>query len=75
MAIGKISDFKAALTLGGARPSLFDVSDLRAGCNCDPIRSTHKSQYQCTTTSIPGLTVTPMEKQYTLVEQLNFQAK
>ena len=25
MAIGKISDFKAALTLGGARPSLFDV--------------------------------------------------
>ena len=62
MAIGKISDFKSALTLGGARPSLFDVQitvQLAQG-----LEALRKSQYQCTTTSIPGLTVTPMEKQY-----------
>ena len=63
MAIGKISDFKSALTLGGARPSLFDVQ-IYSPSGPEGLEALRKSQYQCTTTSIPGLTVTPMEKQY-----------
>ena len=64
MAIGKISDFKSALALGGARPSLFDVSIYGPVATVPNIEALAKSQYQCSTTSIPGLTVTPMEKQY-----------
>ena len=64
MAIGKISDFKSALTLGGARPSLFDVTISGPVATVSGLDALAKSQYQCTTTSIPGLTVTPMEKQY-----------
>jgi hypothetical protein len=64
MAIGKISDFKSALTLGGARPSLFDVKINGPVATVPNIEALAKSQYQCNTTSIPGLTVTPMEKQY-----------
>ena len=63
MAIGKISDFKSALTLGGARPSLFDVQ-IYSPTGPTGLDALSKSQYQCTTTSIPGLTVTPIEKQY-----------
>ena len=63
MAIGKISDFKSALTLGGARPSLFDVQ-IYSPSGPEGLEALRKSQYQCTTTSIPGLTITPIEKQY-----------
>ncbi len=55
MAIGKISDFKAALTLGGARPSLFDVQ-IAVPTGPTGLDALAKSQYQCTATSIPGLT-------------------
>ena len=63
MAIGKISDFKSALSLGGARPSLFDVQ-IYSPSGPEGLEALGKSQYQCTTTSIPGLTITPIEKQY-----------
>ena len=63
MAIGKISNFKSALTLGGARPSLFDVQ-IYSPTGPAGLEALRKSQYQCTTTSIPGLTITPIEKQY-----------
>jgi len=63
MAIGKISNFKSALTFGGARPSLFDVQ-IYVPSGPTELEALRKSQYQCTTTSIPGLTITPIEKQY-----------
>ena len=47
MAIGKISDFKAALTLGGARPSLFDVKINGPVATVPNIEALAKSQYQC----------------------------
>ena len=64
MAIGKISNFKSALTHGGARPSLFDVTVNGPISAVDGLEALGRSQYQCTTTSIPGLTVTPIERQY-----------
>ena len=64
MAIGKISNFKSALTLGGARASLFDVSVFAPISTVSGLEALGRSQYQCTTTSIPGLTVTPIERQY-----------
>ena len=63
MAIGKISNFKSALTLGGARPSLFDVQ-IYSPTGPAGLEALRKSQYQCTTTSIPGLTITPIDKVY-----------
>ena len=64
MAIGKISNFKSALTHGGARPSLFDVTVNGPISTVSGLEALGRSQYQCTTTSIPGLTVTPIERQY-----------
>ena len=64
MAIGKISNFKSALTHGGARPSLFDVTVNGPISAVDGLEALGRSQYQCTTTSIPGLPVTPIERQY-----------
>ena len=64
MAIGKISNFKSALTHGGARPSLFDVTVNGPISTVSGLEALGRAQYQCTTTSIPGLTVTPIERQY-----------
>jgi len=60
MAIGKISEFKSKLKFGGARPSLFDVQ-LYTPSGPTGLDALRKSQYQCTTTSIPGLTIAPIE--------------
>ena len=55
-----LSKFKAALSSGGARPSLFDVSvAIPSGFGtATEISST------CSVSSIPPLTVTPIERQY-----------
>ena len=63
MAIGKISDFKSKLKFGGARPSLFDVQ-LYTPSGPTGLDALRKSQYQCTTAAIPGLTIAPIERQY-----------
>ena len=61
MAYGAISDFKGKLKQGGARPSLFDltISTSPTGVSI-PADHTQK----CFTSAIPGLTVTPIEKQF-----------
>ena len=65
MAIGKISEFKSKLKFGGARPSLFDVQIYTpSGPAADVTAPLRKSQYQCTTAAIPGLTIAPIERQY-----------
>ena len=55
-----LSKFKAALSHGGARPSLFDVSvSIPSGFGtASEISST------CSVSAIPPLTVTPIERQY-----------
>ena len=55
-----LSKFKAALSSGGARPSLFDVSvAIPSGFGtASEISST------CSVSAIPPLTVTPIERQY-----------
>jgi hypothetical protein len=55
-----LSKFKAALSSGGARPSLFDVSvSIPSGFGtASEITST------CSVSAIPPLTVTPIERQY-----------
>ena len=57
----KISNFKAALEYGGARPSLFDVTVSKpsnVSGNFDDMQTT------CSVSAIPPLTVTPIERQY-----------
>ena len=56
-----LSKFKAALSNGGARPSLFDVSisiPTASGSTPSEFAST------CSVSAIPPLTVTPIERQY-----------
>ena len=56
-----ISKFQGSLAKGGARPSLFDVSitGQATGVAAIPDMTT-----QCQVSAIPGLTVTPIERQY-----------
>jgi hypothetical protein len=61
MAYGAISDFKSALKLGGARPSLFEIK-ITASPSQVTIPIDHFTK--CFTSEIPGLTITPIEKQY-----------
>ena len=63
MAIGKISEFKSKLKFGGARPSLFDVQ-IYTPSGPTGLEALRRSQYQCTTAAIPGLTIAPIERQY-----------
>ena len=66
MATTAISAFKTALGGGGARPSLFDISvDIPAGLTALlGAGLTNQSVYKCNISEIPGLTVTPIERQY-----------
>ena len=56
-----ISKFQGSLKYGGARPSLFDISitGRPTGVSAMPDMTT-----QCQVSAIPGLTVTPIERQY-----------
>ena len=56
-----ISKFQGSLKYGGARPSLFDISitGRPEGLSAIPDMTT-----QCQVSAIPGLTVTPIERQY-----------
>ena len=58
---GQLSTFKTALSLGGARPSLFEIQ-ITASPSGVTIPGDHISK--CFTSAIPGLTITPIEKQY-----------
>jgi len=61
MAYGSITDFKGALALGGARPSLFKIEIVASPTGVTiPADHVHK----CFTSAIPGLTITPIEKPY-----------
>ena len=58
--------FKTALASGGARPSLFDISITPpVGVTAGDVASLKTApQFKCFTSEIPGLTVTPIERQY-----------
>tara|TARA_B100000287_G_scaffold284487_1_gene268122 strand:+ start:365 stop:928 length:564 start_codon:yes stop_codon:yes gene_type:complete len=57
-----LSTFKTALEYGGARPSLFDFKITAAPTGV----STNLSNvnYYCNVSALPGLTLTPIERQY-----------
>ena len=61
-----ISNFKAALSSGGARPSLFSLSitDQPSGFAVQSTALSGLVPFHCTVAEIPGLEVTPIEKQY-----------
>ena len=63
MATAAITDFKSALTYGGARPALFDFYMYipAALTGLGDLGNTH---FYCNVSAIPPLTVTPIEKQY-----------
>jgi len=56
-----LSTFKTALSHGGARPSLFDVTVSKPSLVSG---SFDDMATQCTVSAIPPLTVTPIERQY-----------
>ena len=58
---GQLNTFKTALKQGGARPSLFEISIVSSPEGVT-IPGDHSSK--CFTSAIPGLTITPIEKQY-----------
>ena len=57
-----LSNFKTALEYGGARPSLFDVTISLPPT--DVTGSVTNMATHCNVSAIPGLTVTPIERQY-----------
>ena len=59
---GQLSSFKSALAHGGARPSLFDITVTAP--TFSPATSFTNMATHCNVSSIPPLTVTPIEKQY-----------
>ena len=63
MATAAISDFKSALTYGGARPALFDFY-LYAPTGMLDVSALYNTHFYCNVSAIPPLTVTPIEKQY-----------
>ena len=58
-----VSNFQSALSGGGARPSLFNLSitGAAAGGGTGGLADIHML---CSATSLPGLTVTPIERTY-----------
>ena len=56
-----ISTFKSALTHGGARPSLFEITVSKPS---DVSGSFDNMATHCNVSAIPPLTVTPIERQY-----------
>ena len=59
--MASLSNFKSALQYGGARPSLFDFQVYDVGLT--GVTLTDAPLY-CNVSSIPPLTVTPIERQY-----------
>ena len=59
----KISDFKAALPYGGARPTLFDFTVTGAPSAVGTLNLGNMKLY-CNVSAIPALTVTPIERIY-----------
>ena len=59
--MASLSNFKSALQYGGARPSLFDFQVYDVGITGVSLTNT---PLYCNVSSIPPLTVTPIEKQY-----------
>ena len=59
----KISDFKAALPYGGARPTLFDFTVTGAPSAVNTTNLGNMKLY-CNVSAIPALTVTPIERVY-----------
>ena len=57
-----IETFKSALVHGGARPSLFEFSVTSAPTGVSPSLSDVK--LYCNVSALPGLTLTPIERQY-----------
>ena len=57
-----LSGFKTALEFGGARPSLFEFSVTSAPTGVSPSLSDVK--LYCNVSALPGLTLTPIERQY-----------
>ena len=58
-----ISDFKAALPYGGARPTLFDFTVTGAPSAVNTTNLGNMKHY-CNVSAIPALTVTPIERVY-----------
>ena len=58
----QLSSFKGALTHGGARPSLFEVTF--SVPTADVTGSVTDMATHCNVSAIPALTVTPIERQY-----------
>ena len=57
-----LSDFKSALTYGGARPSLFDFTVTAAPGAVSA--SLSDVNLYCNVSALPGMTLTPIERQY-----------
>ena len=62
MATAVLSNLKGALTHGGARPSLFDITVTAP--TFSPVTSFKNMATHCNVSSIPPLTLTPIERQY-----------
>ena len=62
MATAVLSNLKGALTHGGARPSLFDITVTAP--TFSPATSFTNMATHCNVSSIPPLTLTPIERQY-----------
>ena len=62
MATAVLSNFKGALIHGGARPSLFDI--IVTAPTFSPATSFTNMATHCNVSSIPPLTLTPIERQY-----------
>ena len=60
----KISDFKAALPYGGARPTLFDFRIDKWGISNGMPPGLVNMKLYCNVSAIPALTVTPIERIY-----------
>ena len=59
-----ISDFKAALPYGGARPTLFDFTVTGAPSAAVVTANLGNMKLYCNVSAIPALTVTPIERIY-----------
>ncbi len=62
MATAVLSNLKGALSHGGARPSLFDITVTAP--TFSPATSFKNMATHCNVSSIPPLTLTPIERQY-----------
>ena len=68
MAMATLSNFKTALTYGGARPALFNLTvyipGTFGGSTMTGVAGLNEISTVCNVSAIPPLTVTPIEKQY-----------